>query len=198
MLAWVLIVGAWLGILLLILHDATEQQGSSPVSTGLRLAGLHILRGLKSLFKLLINLRSFRRTRIAGETEKASVAPPVSMDSKAVPTSSPQSADGALTTIERSSAKAAKNKWWSKDRRAPITSAELETAIADAVRKASPECEDFIGVIVHHRHSRIHHDPNWAVRGIRFGKADRKRAEEAVAAVVDKLQQEFRLADSQS
>ena len=88
-------------------------------------------------------------------------------------------------------------KRWRKDRRAAITPAELELAIAEAVRKTAPECQDFIGVIVHHKAPKIRLDPNWAVRGVRFGKADRKMVDEALATVVEQLQQEFRLTEPQ-
>jgi hypothetical protein len=193
MLIWILIVGGWVGIQLLILHDATETEGSSPVSAGLRYVGLLALRSLKAAFIPKIR----RAVRIGRSSKKVSVDPSAPNDQEVIPPSSSQPAPEALTTPERRPSKASKSKWWSKDRRAPISSADLELAIADAVRKASPECEDFVGVIVHHRGRKIHLEPDWTVRGVRFGKADRKRAEVALAVVVDKLQQEFRLADSQ-
>ena len=87
-----------------------------------------------------------------------------------------------------------KKKWWSKDSRAEITGAELEAAILEAVKKTAP-CEDFIGVIVGRKTPKSHLDPNWEVQGAKFGKADRKLAEETLASVVQRMQKELVLAE---
>jgi hypothetical protein len=50
-------------------------------------------------------------------------------------------------------------------------------------------------VIVYYRAPKINLDPNWAVRGVKFGKADRKMVDEVLNSVVEQLQQEFRLID---
>jgi hypothetical protein len=63
-----------------------------------------------------------------------------------------------------------KKKWWRKERRVPITISELELAISESVTKAG--CEDFVGVIVRHRTPKSHLDPNWAITGVKFGKAE--------------------------
>ena len=75
-----------------------------------------------------------------------------------------------------------------------MTIPELEQAILEAV-KAAPGCEDFVGVIVAHEMPKSHRDPNWAIRGVKFGKADRKGANEALASVVERMQREFLLSD---
>jgi hypothetical protein len=74
----------------------------------------------------------------------------------------------------------------------PITAAELESAIKKAV-KIAPGCKDFIGVVVQPITAKSRLDPNWEVRGVRFGNADRKTVNEYLAVVVVRLQQEFRL-----
>jgi hypothetical protein len=86
-----------------------------------------------------------------------------------------------------------KKKWWSKDRRVSMTTPELELAISEAVKKAAPGCEEFLGVIVQHMTPKSHLDPNWAVRGAKFGKAARPVADEALATVVARMQREFLL-----
>jgi hypothetical protein len=74
-----------------------------------------------------------------------------------------------------------------------MTPAELELAIAEAVRKASPGCEGFLSVIVEPKVPKLRLDPDWDVRGVRFGKVDRKMVDEALATVVKRMQQEIRL-----
>jgi hypothetical protein len=71
----------------------------------------------------------------------------------------------------------------------------LETAISEAVKRGVPECEDFVGVIVQRTTPQSRFDPNWVLRGVKFGKADREKANEALTAIVDRMQREFRLSD---
>jgi hypothetical protein len=77
--------------------------------------------------------------------------------------------------------------------RVPIAAEELELAIADAVKKAAPGCEAFVGVIVQQTTPRTRFEPNWAVRGVKFGKAGRETVTEALATIVERMQREFRL-----
>jgi hypothetical protein len=77
----------------------------------------------------------------------------------------------------------------------PIGAQTLETAIAEAVKRGMPECGEFVGVIVQRTTPQSRFDPNWVLRGVKFGKADREKASEALTAIVDRMQREFRLAD---
>jgi hypothetical protein len=79
-----------------------------------------------------------------------------------------------------------------KDERVSISAAELESAIGQAV-KASPGCQDFIGVLVRFKPPQSLPSPNWEVRGLKFGNSDRKAVNDAVATVVSRLQREFQL-----
>ncbi len=79
--------------------------------------------------------------------------------------------------------------------RTPISRATLQTAIAEAVRKTEPCCEPFIGVIVELAGSNSASDANWAIRGVRFGRADRRRASEALCKIVELMQRELILSD---
>jgi hypothetical protein len=91
---------------------------------------------------------------------------------------------------------------FSKDRlvetttRNPISREALQEAITEAVKKSDPGCEAFVGVIVERTTRSSILEANWNVKGTKFGKADRNKASEAVAAVVEKLQREFDLSDS--
>jgi hypothetical protein len=94
-----------------------------------------------------------------------------------------------------------RKKWWLGsrriDQRVSMTSPEIELAIAEAVKKTAPGCEDFIGVVIRQTTPRSRLDVNWELRGIRFGKADREMANEAVASVVERMQRDFRLNENQ-
>ena len=79
-----------------------------------------------------------------------------------------------------------------KDLRVSISATELESVIGQAL-KAAPGCEGFIGVLVRPKKPESDPDPNWEVRGLRFGNADREIVNEALATVVARLQQEFQL-----
>ena len=79
--------------------------------------------------------------------------------------------------------------------RSPIASANLESAITEAIRKRASGCESFVGVIVEQTTPKSRFDANWAVRGVKFGKADREKVNEAIATIVERMQREFRLAD---
>jgi hypothetical protein len=74
-----------------------------------------------------------------------------------------------------------------------IGAPELESAILQAV-KAAPGCSGLVGVIVGSKKSISDSEPNWDVLGVKFGNADRTAVNDAVATVVTRLQQEFRLA----
>jgi len=76
-----------------------------------------------------------------------------------------------------------------------MTTPELELAISEAVKKAASGCEDFVGVIVQRNTPKSRLDPNWAIRGVKFGNADRKVADEALATVVERMQRELLLSE---
>ena len=88
-----------------------------------------------------------------------------------------------------------KKKRWHKDSRVSITIPELEFAIAEAVQKAAPDCEAFVGVIVRRTKPASRSDVNWRLQGIKFGNADRKIANEALTAIIERMQQEIKLSE---
>ena len=85
-----------------------------------------------------------------------------------------------------------KKKWWSRDRRVSKTVEELESTITEAV-KAAPGCEAFVGVIVQRTTPKSRLDANWELRGIKFGRVDRRIAKEVLTPIVERMQREFRL-----
>jgi hypothetical protein len=72
---------------------------------------------------------------------------------------------------------------------------KLEATITEAVRGSGPGCESFIGVIVRRTTPESHFDPDWTMKGVRFGRADREKAGKALSMIVERMQGEFKLAE---
>jgi CspA family cold shock protein len=81
--------------------------------------------------------------------------------------------------------------------RKPIIRAALEQALADAVRVVAPECEAFVGVIIERVIPETPAGANWAVKGVRYGRADRDRCEAALGMSLHEKQLEYTLSDEQ-
>jgi CspA family cold shock protein len=79
--------------------------------------------------------------------------------------------------------------------RKPISSAVLERSIAAAVRKGDPECEAFVGVIVELIAPATADGPNWIVKGVRYGKANRDKCGVALDSALREKQRKFVLVD---
>lgn len=77
--------------------------------------------------------------------------------------------------------------------RSLIASTNLEAAITEAVRDEGPGCEAFVGVIVQQTKPKSRLDANWALRGMKYGRADRGKADEALVSIVERMQREFKL-----
>jgi hypothetical protein len=71
----------------------------------------------------------------------------------------------------------------------------LEAAIATAVKSSDPRCEPFIGVFIERRTPNSRDDANWAVRGVKFGKAERENCNTALSLIVERLKREFEVSD---
>jgi hypothetical protein len=79
--------------------------------------------------------------------------------------------------------------------RKPIARGALEQILAEAVRTGDPECEAFIGVLIERFIPVPKGGPNWVVKGIKYGKADRARCDALLSKCVEDAQQEFDLSD---
>ena len=79
--------------------------------------------------------------------------------------------------------------------RKPITRAALEQSLADAVRSVAPECQAFVGVIIERVVPETSVRSNWAVKGVRYGRADRDRCEAALGMCLREKQREYVLSD---
>jgi hypothetical protein len=82
-----------------------------------------------------------------------------------------------------------------KPQRKPISRADLEQEITEFVRASDPDCREFAGVILEAIAPASSGDTNWAVKGVRYGKADRKLCDVALSGCVAGKQLEFELSD---
>jgi transposase InsO family protein len=181
MLAWILILGSWIALVSLILHDVTQEDANGGA---IRLAAGHVGAAMSwavsAVSWAMLKARTFRETRRQATSQQATSQQAASQEGASRPPLK------RLLTLR-------KPNWWHTDQRISMTATELEGAIAEAVRKASPACEGFLSVIVEPKPPKSRLDPDWDLRGVRFGKADRKMADEALSTVVKRMQQEVRL-----
>jgi hypothetical protein len=189
MFAWILILSSFGALLSLILHDATKEDSEG---SAISIAA----KKIKAFtFRAMLKARKLRGT-LSYRTPQTSVSEPPVKVVTAVNTISSSSEeirqDGPIVN-KQAPALPPKKKWLHKDGRVSMTAPALELAISESVKKAAPGCEDFVGVIVQHNTPQSRLDANWAIRGVKFGKADRPVADEALATVVERMQQEFLL-----
>jgi len=198
MLVWIFIAACWAGLLLLILHDVTKDAaGSSAVSVASRRALFTAAKGWRRLRRLKRYAASLKASPKVSLEVSPEISPEASAAADPTPSPSEAAAQAALATVPSQETESSKKTWWRRDHRAQITPAELELTIAETIRKTAPECGSFVGVIVHHKKPKQSRDPNWGVRGVKFGKADRRIVEETLDRIVKQLQKEFRLTDPQ-
>jgi hypothetical protein len=81
------------------------------------------------------------------------------------------------------------------DNRNLISRDEMQAAITEAVKKANPDCEAFVGVFVERTKRTSILEANWALKGIKFGRADRSKARDAVNRIVERMQCDFNLSN---
>jgi hypothetical protein len=80
-------------------------------------------------------------------------------------------------------------------KRATITREALQAVIAKAVKDSDTECEALMGVFVERIVPTSLVDVNWALKGVRYGKAERAKCDAAISAIVEQLQQKFIISD---
>ena len=81
------------------------------------------------------------------------------------------------------------------DDRSSVSRDLLQSAITEAVKKADHGCEAFAGVVIKRETPKSRLDANWAVQGVRFGRADRDKAGQALETIVERAQHYFSLAE---
>jgi hypothetical protein len=85
----------------------------------------------------------------------------------------------------------------SVDDREIVSPVVLQLAITEAVKTFDPDCEMFVGIFVERATAKSRSDANWAVKGIKFGKADRDKCSHVVATVVEGLKRKYNLPEGQ-
>ena len=70
-------------------------------------------------------------------------------------------------------------------------------AITAAVKKSDPQCEPSVGALIEHHAPKPREDTDWAIKGIRFGRAARDKCSAALVVVIDKMQGAFELRQDQ-
>jgi cold shock CspA family protein len=76
-----------------------------------------------------------------------------------------------------------------------IARAALESALAENVRGSDPQCEGLIEIIVERVVPVSPDGANWAVKGVKYGKAEREACSAAISKVVEEGQREFEVSD---
>lgn len=79
--------------------------------------------------------------------------------------------------------------------RKPMAREDLEQSLADAVRSIAPQCQAFVGVIIERVVPQTPDGANWAVKGVRYGRADRDQCEAALGMSLREKQLEYVLSD---
>jgi hypothetical protein len=79
--------------------------------------------------------------------------------------------------------------------RRPVTCADLEQKLTEAVRTSHAEFEAFVGVVVERVTAASPGSANWAIRGVKFGRANRDRSSAVLSRCVEGAQQEFEVTD---
>jgi hypothetical protein len=185
MLSWILISSVWVGLLVLILHDATKDDADGGA---VRVAGKNLgvavngaTLGIRKLPKALHHA--------IPQTSASNLPQAVQ------PKSRPSDPIRQPSLIERALGVVPKRKSWQKNSQTTLSISELELAITEAVQNAAPECETFLGVILEKKTPRSRRGANWQLRGAKFGKADRKIASEALATIIERMQQDVCITD---
>jgi hypothetical protein len=80
-------------------------------------------------------------------------------------------------------------------KRTSITRATLELALAEAVRDSDPDCRGLIGIIVERVADPASGGANWALKGVRYGKAPRDPCNAEISRCVQEGQAEFEISD---
>jgi hypothetical protein len=85
---------------------------------------------------------------------------------------------------------------WTKRRdsdRKRVPRETLERMITVAVKNSDRQCEPFVGVFIEHLAPKSPEDANWAIKGIRFGRAERAKCSAVLTTVVNKMRGKFKL-----
>jgi hypothetical protein len=80
-------------------------------------------------------------------------------------------------------------------KRTPISRAALELALAERIRASDQQCEGFLKIFVERVVATSPGGANWAVKGVKYGKAVRDKCNVAINRCVEESQLEFEVSD---
>jgi CspA family cold shock protein len=83
----------------------------------------------------------------------------------------------------------------SKKKRTWIARTALESALAETVRGSDSRCEGLIEIMVERIAPAPRDGANWAVKGVKYGKAEREPCSAAISKFVEESQSEFEVSD---
>lgn len=176
---WILVLSPWAGLLVLILDDVTkEDAGGGAVRVAAKGLGAVLDRTARKAWKLSKALNHAISQRRASKQPVEMATENRSLSSEPVPRPPLKKRKSELN-----------------GGRVLSTIPDLESAITEAVRTASPECQTFVGVVLEQTKPKSRREVNWRLRGVKFGQADRNIASKALTSTIERMQREFYLAE---
>lgn len=160
-------------------------------AAAVRLAGLKRLRkGQKVYFEVYDHegkpaARNLIVQAELGDSSEDQIRPDTGTATEKKPDAEKTPVSGVKVANERRSA---------SDRK-PISRTELERILAEAVRTSHPDCKRLVGVIVEKVSPASPGGAGWAVKGVKYGSADRSQCAAALSIHLNQLQQEFQIKD---
>jgi hypothetical protein len=177
------------------IHTA-KNSGAVPAKSGAAPQNV-IARGLELIDRVMLKAQQLRESLADSISQDNGSKPPAAIETavEIISSSSQPIQQDSLHATDQVDAAPPPKKGLPHDDRVLIAGPKLELAIAEAVKKAAPGCEAFVGVIVELTTPKTRFDANWALRGARFGRSDRVTANEALATIVERMQREFKLSE---
>jgi hypothetical protein len=89
--------------------------------------------------------------------------------------------------------------FWKKRRpsdRSPVLAKTIELAITASVKKSDPLCENFLAVWIEPHEYTSLGEPNWHLKAVQFGKADRDKCAAALDIIVERMQKKYSLKET--
>lgn len=80
-------------------------------------------------------------------------------------------------------------------KRQSITRAALELTIAEVARSSSPECSALVGIIIERVVPESPGGANWALKGVKYGRAERDPCSAALLGCIEEGQRNFEVSD---
>jgi hypothetical protein len=80
-------------------------------------------------------------------------------------------------------------------KRTKISRAALEQVIAERIRASDKKCEGFLQIFIERVVPTSQGSANWALKGVKYGKAERDKCSAVITQCIDESQLEFEISD---